>query len=59
MKRLLRAHLNLEQAHEYLRQRLARTRGTQKWSLKDIFDALDPERAGCLTVFDLEKIIVD
>ena len=26
-KRLLRAHLNLEQAHEYLRQRLARTRG--------------------------------
>ena len=57
-KRLLRAHLNLEQAHEYLRQRLAKTRGAQKWSLKEIFDVLDEERNGSLTVFDLEKIIV-
>ena len=59
LKRLLRAHLNLEQAHEYLRQRLARTRGTQKWTLKEIFDVLDHERKGCLTVFDLERIIID
>ena len=58
-KRLLRAHLNLEQAHEYLRQRLTRTRGTQKWTLKEIFDVLDHERKGSLTVFDLEKIIIN
>ena len=32
-KRLLRAHLNLEQAHEYLKQRLSRTRGSERWSL--------------------------
>ena len=32
-KRLFKAHLNLEQAHEYLRQRLARTRAANKWSL--------------------------
>lgn len=57
-KRLLRAHLNLEQAHEYLRQRLARTRGVNNWSLKDIYDALDTERKGALTVYDLEKLVI-
>ena len=57
-KRLLRAHLNLEQAHEYLRKRLARTRGAQNWSLKEIYDVLDHERTGSLTVFDLEKIVI-
>ena len=41
LKRLLRAHLNLEQAHEYLRQRLARTRGTEEWTLRELFDAID------------------
>ena len=37
---------------------MAKTRGAQKWSLKEIFDVLDHERKGSLTVFDLEKIII-
>ena len=39
--RLLRAHLNLESSHEYLRSRLARSRGKNSWSLREIFDTLD------------------
>lgn len=57
-KRLLLAHLNLEQAHEYLRQRLARIRGSKTWSLQEIYDALDSERKGALTVYDLEKLVI-
>ena len=57
-KRLLRAHLNLEQAHEYLRQRLARTRDSRNWSLEEIYNVIDSDRKGSITVFDLEKLIV-
>ena len=57
-KRLLRAHLNLEQAHEYLRQRLARSRGANVWSLREIYDCLDSDHKGTLTVYDLEKLVM-
>ena len=40
-KRLLRAHLNLEQAHEYLRQRISKIRQSEGWSLEDLFKAVD------------------
>ena len=56
--RLLKAHLNLEQAHEYLRSRLSRSRGANRWSLREIFDTLDYERKLTLSVFDLERLIV-
>ena len=52
------AHLNLEQAHEYLRHRLAKTNSAQNWTLREIFEVLDIERKGCLSVYDLEKLIV-
>ena len=58
-KRLLRAHLNLEQAHEYLRQRLARTRGHETWSLPEVFESLDMDRKGTLTIYDLEKLVIN
>ena len=57
-KRLLRAHLNLEQAHEYLRQRMDRSRNTNQWSLEEIFEALDGENKCSITVYDLEKMIM-
>ena len=58
-KRLLRAHLSLEQAHEYLRQRLARVRRAENWSLHEIYDVLDAERKGHISVYDLEKLIIE
>ena len=58
-KRLFKAHLNLEQAHEYLRQRLARTRGANNWSLQQIYEGLDDERKGTLSVYDLEKLVIN
>ena len=58
LKKLLRAHLNLEQAHEYLRQRLARLRGAEGWSLRQLFDAMDYENKGTLTIYDLEKLVI-
>lgn len=54
----MKAHLNLEQAHEYLRQRLARARGSNAWSLLEIFEALDSDHKGSLTVYDLEKLVI-
>lgn len=57
-KRVLKAHLNLEQAHEYLRQRLTKVRGAEGWSLRELFDAIDQERKGTLSVYDLEKLII-
>ena len=51
--------MNLEQAHEYLRQRLQRTRGGHSWTLQQIFEALDHERKGSVTVYDLEKLVMN
>jgi|TARA_B110001450_G_scaffold189341_1_gene177454 hypothetical protein len=39
--RLLKAHLDLEQSHEYLRQNLKKKIKEQRWALVDIFNALD------------------
>ena len=58
-KRLMRAHLNLEQAQEYLRQRASRTRGANSWSLQEAFETLDIERKGSVTVYDLERLIIN
>uniref|UniRef100_A0A7S3MHN6 EF-hand domain-containing protein n=1 Tax=Favella ehrenbergii TaxID=182087 RepID=A0A7S3MHN6_9SPIT len=58
-KRLIRAHLNLEQAQEYLRQRAARTRGQNSWTMQEVFEALDMERKGSITVYDLERLIIE
>jgi len=58
-KRLLRAHLNLEQAHEYLRQRLAKIRLTEAWSVEDLFKIVDRDENGSISVYDLERLIIE
>lgn len=55
----MRAHLNLEQAHEYLRQRLARTRQNHDWSLDEVFTVLDSDVKGSISIFDIEKLIIE
>ena len=58
-KRLLRAHLNLEQAHEYLRHRLQKIMYTEAWTFYDLFRVVeDPERHS-IGVYDLEKMIIE
>ena len=58
-KRLLRAHLNLEQAQEYLRQRLNKIRTTECWSLEDLFKVVDRDENGSISVYDLERLIIE
>ena len=58
-KRLLRAHLNLEQAHEYLRQRLHKLRKAEDWSLEELFRTIDREETGSISVYDLERLIME
>ena len=33
-------------------------RGAEGWSLRELFDAIDQERKGTLSVYDLEKLII-
>ena len=40
-KRLLRAHLNLEQAHEYIRERFSKICAVEGWKLEEIFELAD------------------
>lgn len=40
-KRLLKAHLNLEQAHEYIRERFSKTCAKEGWELQEIFEMAD------------------
>ena len=50
--RLLKAHLDLEQSHEYLRQNLDRKMREQEWTLDDLFDTLDSQRKGFIGLLD-------
>jgi hypothetical protein len=40
-KRLLRAHLNLEQAHEYLRERFSKRLTIEGWTYEEVFELAD------------------
>ena len=58
-KRLLRAHLNLEQAHEYLRQRITKVCNVEAWDLKELFDVADCQSKGSVSIYDLERLIIE
>lgn len=50
--RLLKAHLDLEQSHEYLRQKLNERMKEQTWSLADLFEVADQDQKGYISVLD-------
>jgi Ca2+-binding EF-hand superfamily protein len=56
-KRLLRAHLNVEQAHEYLRERFTKKVAAEGWQLEDIFSAVND--ANTLSIYDIERLIIE
>tara|TARA_B110000285_G_C14975965_1_gene538982 strand:- start:65 stop:388 length:324 start_codon:yes stop_codon:yes gene_type:complete len=55
--RLLKAHLDLEQSHEYLRQNLKRKMKEQSWIMLDIFNAMDQEAKGYISILDFQTIL--
>lgn len=58
-KRLLRAHLNLEQAHEYIRERFSKTLQNEGWRLEDIFELVDNQQKNTISIYDIEKLIIE
>ena len=54
MGTLLKAHLDLEQSREYLRQKLNNKMDQNTWSTADLFEACDQEGKGYLTIRDME-----
>ena len=57
LQRLLRAHLDLEQSHEYMRQSLSRKMQEQNWTIGELFEAADLDKKGYLAVRDFEHIL--
>lgn len=55
--RLLKAHLDLEQSHEYLRQKLNVRMQEQGWSMEDLFAAADQDGKGYVSVLDFQTIL--
>ena len=55
----MRAHLNLEQAHEYIRERFSKTLQNEGWRLEDIFELVDSQQKNTISIYDLEKLIIE
>jgi Ca2+-binding EF-hand superfamily protein len=55
--RLLKAHLDLEQSHEYLRQKMDTKMKEQTWSLADMFEASDIDGRGYISLRDFHTIL--
>ena len=58
-KRLLRAHLNVEQAHEYLRERFTKRCALEDWPLETMFEVADSSCTNSLSVYDIEKLLIE
>jgi Ca2+-binding EF-hand superfamily protein len=56
---LLRAHLNVEQAHEYIRERFSKKADTEGWRLEEMFEAVDTQGSNRLSIYDVEKLIIN
>mmetsp|Transcript_12311 Transcript_12311/g.8957 ORF Transcript_12311/g.8957 Transcript_12311/m.8957 type:complete len:158 (+) Transcript_12311:318-791(+) len=59
MEKLLKTHVNLEQAHEYIRQRLRSKVRQENIALNDLFKVADQDQKGYLSCYDLEKVLTE
>ena len=59
LQRLLRAHLDLEQSHDFMRHSIGRMMQAQNCTAEDLFAAIDGQRKGYLTAKDFEFILTD
>lgn len=53
----MRAHISIEKGHEYLRAKLKTQ--LDSFTLNDMFQILDKQSKGYLSVFDLEDVLID
>jgi Ca2+-binding EF-hand superfamily protein len=57
LRRMVRAHINIEHSHEYLRNRVNRVILNNNTSLRGIFEELDHQRKGYFNIFDIENML--
>jgi Ca2+-binding EF-hand superfamily protein len=49
----------LEQAHEYLRERFTKRLAIEGWTLEEVFELVDGQGKNALSVYDIEKLIME
>ena len=57
LKKLIRAHLSLSQAQEYVRIRLRDQMQTDQWSIEEVYSLIDKDNKGWINVYDIEKLL--
>lgn len=57
LRRIIRAHINIEHSHEYLRNRVNRFLTNYNVSLREIFEELDHQKKAYFTIFDIENLL--
>jgi len=57
LQRLLKAHLDLEQSHDYLRLTLDHKMKDEQWTIAEIFEAADQENKGWVSILDVQVIL--
>ena len=53
----MKAHLDLEQSHEYLRQKMDQKMKEQTWSMADMFESSDHDGKGYISLLDFQIIL--
>ena len=51
--------MNLEQAHEYIRERFSKILQNEGWRLEDIFELVDNQQKNTISIYDIEKLIIE
>ena len=59
LRRTIKAHLNVEQSHEYLRIRNLKALDKENMSLASGFAELDTHAKGYLSLYDIEDIVCE
>lgn len=59
MRRLMRAHLSLAQAQEYIKIRFEKKMEKEGWHTAEVFRAIDYENKGWISIYDLEKLLIN
>lgn len=59
LRRLMRAHLSLAQAQEYIRLRLRKRMRQDGWTSDEVFKLIDKDSKGWIGVFDIERLLIN
>jgi Ca2+-binding EF-hand superfamily protein len=56
---LLKAHLKVAQAHEFIRERFGKKLAAENWMMEEMFEAADSQQKYALTPYDVERLIIE